>query len=202
MEKQVSIPCGGITLEGRFDPMEGEKGVLIAHPHPLYGGDMENPVVQAIKNAYIRRGYSTLRFNFRGVGESQGTHDKGIGEQTDVHAGIDFLKAAGIRHIDLAGYSFGAWVIAGLSPLPDGINRMLLVSPPAAMLDFSDISHSHLPIRMITGSRDDIAPSNAIEALLDIIGTTAGLATIRGADHFFSGHMQELDSAISEAIKH
>lgn len=201
MEEQVTIPCGDISLEGRLDPMEDEKGVVIAHPHPLYGGDMDNPVVTVIKNAYLSRGYSTLRFNFRGVGASQGAHDNGIGEQADLHAGIAFLKAAGIRHIDLAGYSFGAWVIARISPSPDEINRVLLVSPPVTRMDFSGVSHPQLSACLITGSRDDIAPPDAIETLLDLFGNAARLITIRGADHFFSGYMQQLESAISDAIK-
>ena len=201
MEERVSVPCGEIELDARFDPIERGKGVVIAHPHPLYGGDMNNPVIMAIKNAYTNSGYSTLRFNFRGVGASQGAYDNGIGEQSDVHAVIDFLKAAGIRHIDLAGYSFGAWVIAGLSPSPDGINRMLLVSPPVAMMDFSGMNHPRLPIRMITGSQDDIAPPDTVETLLDGLDARAELVTIDGADHFYSGHMQQLEAAISVTIK-
>ena len=201
MEEQVTIPCGEITLEGRFEQLDGEKGVLIAHPHPLYGGDMNNPVVIALQSAYMRRGFSTLRFNFRGVGTSQGAHDSGAGEQTDIRAGIDFLKTAGIRQIDLAGYSFGAWVIAGLIPSPNEIRRMLLVSPPVAMMDFSGPRQPLLSVRMITGSRDDIAPPASIKNLFDDCDTDAELTILDGADHFYSGHMQQLESAISDAIK-
>ncbi len=201
MEERVTIPCGEITLDGRFDPAEGGKGVVITHPHPLYGGDMDNPVALAIKNAYTKAGYSTLRFNFRGIGASRGTYDNGIGEQTDVRAAIDFLKAAGIRNIDLGGYSFGAWVISGLSPSPEEINRILLVSPPVAMMDFSEMSLPRLPIRMITGSRDDIAPPDIIEDLLDGLEAEAELTTIDGADHFYSGYLQQLEATISGVIK-
>ena len=94
---------------------------------------MDNPVVLAVRKAYACKGFSTLRFNFRGVGASNGRHDRGIGEREDVRAANAFLADLGMQEIDLAGYSFGAWVNAGVG---EGFQRMLMVSPPVAFIDF------------------------------------------------------------------
>lgn len=111
MEK-VFFLSGGHRLEGLYTPGTDEKGVVVTHPHPLYGGDMNNPVVATVANAYRRRGYGTLRFNFRGVGLSKGHHDDGNGEQADVRAAAAWMAEKGMTCLHLAGYSFGAWVNA------------------------------------------------------------------------------------------
>lgn len=200
MEKNITIYCDGFALEGLFDQCTGNKGVVITHPHPLYGGEMHNPVVDALKNVYADQGYSTLRFNFRGAGASEGTHDNGRGEQQDVLACIKFLKAAGIESYDLAGYSFGAWVISQLTTALPGLKRLIMVAPPVAMMDFSGMKKTDFPVHSITGSLDDIAPPQATEELTARLGTTARLTVIKGADHFYSGYQGELESAISDAI--
>lgn len=200
MEQKVTIPCGDIQLEGRFQPASEEKGVVITHPHPLYGGDMHNSVVESVTQAYARRGYSTLRLNFRGVGASGGVFDDGQGEQLDILAGIDFLQLAGIRVTDLAGYSFGAWVLAKLSPLPDGIDRMLMVSPPVAFMDFSDINPLLPEVQAITGSLDDFAPPTGVEKWLAACTPAGDMTIIQEADHFFSGRLDRLEKALLQAI--
>jgi len=200
MEQPITIPCGDIQLVGRFERSGKENGVVITHPHPLYGGNMDNSVVETIARSYARRGYSTLRFNFRGVGASGGTFDDGRGEQSDILACIDYLEAEGIRVTDLAGYSFGVWVLARLSPLPDRIKRMLLVAPPVAFMDFSNIKPLRPDIRAITGSLDDFAPPGRVEKWL--VACTAGkdMAVIPDADHFYTGRLHQLESAVLQAI--
>lgn len=200
MEQKVAIPCGDIELEGRFQPASGKKGVVIAHPHPLYGGSMANPVVETITRTYARRGYSTLRFNFRGVGASGGTFGNGRGEQKDILACINYLDAEGTQVTDLAGYSFGTWVLAKLSPLPDGIKRMLLVSPPLAFMDFSNVKPRLPNIRAITGSLDDFAPPREVEKWLASCGTTNNMTIIQDADHFYSSRLHQLENAVSQAV--
>lgn len=196
----MAIPCGDILLEGRLGRSSKEKGVVVVHPHPLYGGTMDNSVVETITRAYARRGYSTLRFNFRGVGASGGSHDGGRGEQSDIRAAVDFLRAAGIRATELAGYSFGTWVLAKLSPLPKGVKRMLMVSPPVAFMDFSGIKPLMRDIRTITGSLDEFAPPRGVEKWLAACGAAGGMAVVQGADHFFSDCRRRLEDAVFQAI--
>ena len=196
MERKIAIPCDGIHLEGRFERMDGENAVIVLHPHPLYGGDMDNPAVKTIAGAYASRQYSTLRFNFRGVGGSGGTFDNGRGEQLDIIACVDFLKGEGFGAINLAGYSFGAWVLAKLSPLPDGVKRMLLAAPPVAFMDFSDITLLPSDIRTITGSLDEFAPPGDVEKWLTACGAMGDMTVVQGADHFFTGCLPQFEDAV------
>ena len=100
--------------KGFMTAVQGTMGAVISHPHPLMGGDMRNPVVEILAESLFAGGLSTLRFNFRGVGMSEGVFDEGRGEQEDVLAAVTYLERQGIREIVLAGYSFGAWVNAGV----------------------------------------------------------------------------------------
>ncbi|RLJ02607.1 MAG: alpha/beta hydrolase, partial [Candidatus Aenigmatarchaeota archaeon] len=111
-EEKVFFQAGDVKIEGMLYNAPGEKGAVVTHPHPLYGGDMHNNVVETVVQAYREKGYATLRFNFRGVGRSTGSYDEGIGEQEDVRAALAYLTGTGKTSIDLAGYSFGAWVNA------------------------------------------------------------------------------------------
>lgn len=96
MEEKVCFRSGDFELEGLFESGHTARGVVITHPHPLYGGDMHNPVVETIRRAYRMKGVATLRFNFRGTGESEGQHDNGVGEQDEVLAALSFLMESGI----------------------------------------------------------------------------------------------------------
>ena len=153
-ENEVVIRAEGLQLEGLLENVAGDSGVVVTHPHPQYGGDMHNNVVDAIVGAYRKNGYSTLRFNFRGVGASKGAFDNGIGEQEDVRAAIAYLSELGKKNIDLAGYSFGAWVNAlGLETF-EQVSRMIMVSPPVGLLDFDPVASDSRIKLVIAGSRD------------------------------------------------
>ena len=131
MEEKVTFLAGGLRLEGLLFEGNSDNGVVITHPHPQYGGDMYNPVVEATADAYRKAGWTTLRFNFRGSGQSEGSFDQGRGEQLDVLAAISYLQERGCHETDLAGYSFGAW-INGLTfsrPSPPTLRRMIMISP-------------------------------------------------------------------------
>ena len=182
-------------MEGMLECASATKAAVITHPHPLYGGDMDNPVVLAVRKAYACKGYSTLRFNFRGVGASKGRHDRGIGEREDVRAANAFLADLGMKEIDLAGYSFGAWVNAGVG---EGFQRMLMVSPPVAFIDFGPlvpISNLHL---IVTGECDDIAPPAMIDRIRLHWNSAAAFEVIPGADHFYSGFLNALEDTIAK----
>ena len=195
-EERVLINSENLKIEGLFDNLFGERGVVVTHPHPLYGGDMHNNVVEAIVQAYREKGYSTLRFNFRGVGRSEGAYDNGIGEQEDVRAALLHLSDLGKKHIHLTGYSFGAWVnVLGLGAL-EQVEKMIMVSPPVDFIDFSFLTYDPKIQLVIAGTNDDIAGLKGIEKMLPLWNPEADLRIITGADHLFSGKIGELKSII------
>jgi alpha/beta superfamily hydrolase len=199
-EERVFFESGGLKIEGLLESLHGDRGVVITHPHPLYGGDMYNNVVEAIAQAYREKGHSTLRFNFRGVGQSEGEYDNGIGEQENVRAALDYLSDLGKRNIDLAGYSFGAWVNAlGLESFEKAA-RMIMVSPPVNFIDFSFLTYNQKIQLVIVGTEDDIAGSQMVEGMLQTWNPEANLRNIQGADHFYWGKTSELNSIILEFL--
>jgi len=142
MEETVSFLSNGLNISGLFEKNKGVRGAVITHPHPLYGGNMHNDVVETITRAYQNKGYATLRFNFRGVGASQGMFDNGVGEQEDVRAAIVYLKEKGIEATDLAGYSFGVSVnIRAIEKaiVAEYIQQMVMVSPPMGFIDIHNV---------------------------------------------------------------
>lgn len=195
-EQKISIESKELRLEGLLEDRQTERGVVVTHPHPLYGGDMYNNVVQAVVEGYKRKGYSTLRFNFRGVGGSEGDYDQGKGEQDDVEAAVSFLARSGRTRIHLAGYSFGAWVNAMALERLEAVERVVMVSPPVNFLDFSGVAASPKIRLIIAGSRDAFASMGTIEALLPGWNKDARLEGIQGADHFYWGREQEIASLI------
>ena len=197
MEEPISFASGSLRLAGMLEKAADARAVVITHPHPLYGGDMDNTVVLAVRQAYLRKGYSTLRFNFRGTGGSEGHYDNGAGERQDAQAAITWLAGLGMTHIDLAGYSFGAWVNAGLSA---GFQRMVMVSPPVAFIDFgppAPIPRLHL---IVTGDRDDIAPAHTLSTFRAQWNPAAAFEVIPGADHFYTRSLETLANTLSAHI--
>ena len=202
MEEKITIPSGRYRLEGYWQAGTTGKGVVITHPHPLYGGTMNNPVVETVQSTYQQYGYATLRFNFRGVGDSQGNYDNGIGEQDDVRAAIAYVANMDVSAVDLAGYSFGAWVNTGLttgSRTP--IKSMAMISPPVAFIEFGNIKSLSCLKLVVTGSRDDIAPPHQIRNLLPTWNPDAQFKIIEGCDHFYIGYLDQLRSILTGYLK-
>jgi len=200
MEEIIQIDSEGLALEGMLGKNLGDKGVVVTHPHPLYGGDMYNNVVEWITNVYQSHGYITLRFNFRGVGNSEGSHDNGMGEQKDVLSAISTLKDNGVKFVDLAGYSFGSWIIARVASTGTMIDRLIMISPPVGFLDFDSIE-ALTPLKLVvTGSIDDIAPADIIREKMMGWNENALLEVIEGADHFYSGYSKELKLILSSIL--
>ncbi len=191
-----------ITLAGEFDLEAGLAlgggpwGVVLVHPHPLYGGEMRNPVIIAMMRTFQKYDWSTLRFNFRGVGASCGTYDEGRGEVDDLLAAVDRLRREGIERILLAGYSFGAWVIfrAAIAGKLDQ-ERLLFVAPPAAMIEFGKGLLPGLEL-VIVGEKDSIAPPEEVGPLSKKWNPAAPLVTITAADHFFGGCLDSVERVL------
>ena len=197
-EERIFFKADGLKLEGMLADFHNDKGVVISHPHPLYGGSMHNNVVKAVAHAYQEGGYGTLRFNFRGVENSEGDFANGVGEQEDVKAALQTL---GKKNMDLAGYSFGAWVNAlGLAKYEEA-QRLIMVSPPVSVIDFSFLEYSPKVKLVICGSRDEIAEYKKVEKMLPKWNEEALFRVIQGADHFYSGYEEELIDIVGEFLK-
>ncbi|MGD8993400.1 MAG: CocE/NonD family hydrolase [Desulfobacterales bacterium] len=202
IEEKLTIPSDGYQLEGLWHCAAGDRGVIITHPHSLYGGTMHNPVVEVIKGVYRQNGYATLRFNFRGVGGSQGDYDNGKGEQNDVRAAIAAVQARGISEVALAGYSFGAWVNARLiAKDPIAIGSMLMISPPVGFVEFGDVGTLDSLELVVSGNRDDIAPEEQIRVLMSNWNPHAHLEIIDGCDHFYVGYFDKLKSILTTYLQ-
>lgn len=200
-ERRIEIICNDLTLEGLYHGNQGSHGVVITHPHPQYGGDMTSPVVEAITAAYQRRGYSTLRFNFRGAGASDGHFAHGIGEQDDVRAAVSFLRSKGIALPHLSGYSFGAWVNA--MTVQDGmaIEGMTMVAPPVAFIAFDEAVRLPMLSVVVAGSRDDFAPPSLIRTAMVRWNPKARLEIINDADHFFFGFLDPVTRILVQGLQ-
>ena len=198
----VAIPSGaGLVLEGVLAmPPEPRVGVVLCHPHPLYGGDMDNPVVLAIAAACLDAGLATLRFNFRGVGGSSGAWDEGRGEQDDVQAALAALRArlpapAGVA---VAGYSFGAAMAAAVAGAGEPLAGLALIAPPLAMRPWQPPASFalHGPLLLVAGDSDQYCPTTALTALAQAL-PKATLTVIDGTDHFFFTGLERLAGAVA-----
>ena len=199
-EERVFFKSQDLNIEGLISESQGQNAVVVTHPHPLYGGDMNNNVVESVVRAYVENGYTTLRFNFRGVGGSEGGYDNGTGEQEDVTAAVAYLCGLGKTSIDLAGYSFGAWVNAQCIESLTDVKRMIMVSPPVNFIDFSFLEYSEKIRLVIAGSEDDIAPPAMIKEMVPRWNPEAEFRMIKGADHFYWGKTGELERMIGDLI--
>jgi hypothetical protein len=198
----VKSPAG--QLEALLEPgsMEPRPGVaLVCHPHPQYGGTLNNKVVFRTSQALREVGMATLRFNFRGVGKSSGSYDFGEGEQEDVAAALDFLTSEYCgAHIWLAGYSFGAWVGLKVGASDDRVFGLIGIGMPAATADLRFLADCRKPKLFVQGTHDEFGSVEQINALLLTIPEPKEVHYIDGADHFFNGKLDELKSAIKEYI--
>jgi alpha/beta superfamily hydrolase len=196
-EEKVFFGPEDVRLEGLYANSGGAVGAVISHPHPLRGGDMSNPIVDILAEALFAVGISTLRFNFRGVGKSSGTHDAGRGEQDDVLAAISFMEEQGRREIMLAGYSFGAWVSAGI------LNRRNLlpavfVSPPVSLLGFDFTTLRGKVGIIICGDRDKYCPTDRIKIVAAELACR--LDIIPDADHFYQSRENDFAACIKDYL--
>ena len=207
MADRITFKAGNLTLEGLLTRGDVARAVVVAHPHPLYGGDMENPVVETVADAFASGGYTVLRFNFRGVGRSEGTYGDGEGECDDMAAAVAYLAAGGAETVHVAGYSFGAWVAAlhhgrrAADPVPGkgaGDGALFLVSPPVGFLDFSGVGELPGLKMTVTGTLDDqIAPGAMIRRMMPSWNASADYEEIAGGDHFYSGTLAHLKEIIT-----
>jgi hypothetical protein len=183
---------------------ENVRGVaLVLHPHPLGGGTMHNKVVFRVASALNDAGLVSLRINFRGVGQSTGTHDEGRGEREDVLAALDYLeKNYPGQEITLAGFSFGSRVGLEVGMKDSRVVRLIGLGVPASMYDISFLKNCSKPILFIHGDHDEFGNVEDIRKLVASLPEEAHaqLVVIKDADHFFEGRLDEVKHAITEWV--
>ncbi len=203
----INIFASGLSLEGVLalpdDPPRRCPAVAVCHPHPALGGTMDNTVVTAICRSLASVGIASLRFNFRGVGQSQGEFSNGELEGDDISGVLDALKHwPGIdgRRLAVAGYSFGAGVALRSARRLKAAKCLALVAPPNSAVQAKHVRRINKPMLFVAGERDRISPAAELRRVLEDSQIDAGLHTAPGADHSMSGVEVELASRIAEFI--
>lgn len=195
-------------LEGRYHHSTDANPpiALVLHPHPQHGGTMNNKIVYALHRTFARRGFSVLRFNYRGVGRSQGVFDSGQGELSDAAAALDWLQNVNANAVGcwVAGYSFGAWIGMQLLMRRPEIAGFISVSPPANMYDFTFLAPCPSSGLIVHGSVDELVPEPAAVKLANRLAhqrtVTIEYRTIAGADHFYRDHIDPLSRTVDDYL--
>lgn len=195
-------------LEGKYHQAADKQApvAVVLHPHPLYGGTMNNKITYNLYQSFAKAGFSVMRFNFRGVGRSTGKFDDGIGEMTDAATALDWVQ---LQNPDastcwIAGFSFGAWIALQLVMRRPEIEGFMCISPPANMYDFGFLSPCPAHGLVLQGDRDDIVSEPAVSNLVDKLraqkGTKVDYKVIAGADHYYRNTMAEMQNHVDEYI--
>lgn len=194
----INGPAG--RLEGRYHPggTPDAPVALLLHPHPRHGGSMNNKIIHTLTQAFAKRGYATLRFNFRGVGRSQGAHDKGEGELADAASALDWLQSINpnAKLCWIGGVSFGAWIGMQLLMRRPEIDGFVAISPPAGVYDFSFLAPCPSSGLIVRGDRDEMVADAAIRKLVAKLSHQRDISIdhriVTGAGHFFVNRHDEL----------
>jgi alpha/beta superfamily hydrolase len=206
-QTHVRFSASGVVLEGIFERPKVDAplpAVAVCHPHPLYGGDMHNNVVSVICQALAQESIATLRFNFRGVGRSEGDHEEGIGEQDDVRAALDFLQSRdGVdkNRLGLAGYSFGSKVAMPVALRDERVRAVALVSPFLDDADWERLKTYAVPKLFICGSEDSFISPHKVKRLVGEAAPPSECEAVFGADHFWWGFEGKITRKVSEFFR-
>lgn len=195
-------------LEGRYHASNEKNApiALVLHPHPLYGGTMNNKVVYNTYQTFARNGFSVMRFNFRGVERSQGQFDNGIGELSDAATALDWLQTQNpdASTCWVSGFSFGSWIAMQLLMRRPEIEGFVAASPPANMYDFSFLAPCPASGLIIMGDKDDVVQEEAVSKLVNKLAGQKAVdvdyEVVSGADHYYRNHMQEYNAVLDEYI--
>jgi alpha/beta superfamily hydrolase len=196
-------------LEGRYHHTQrkGAPIAIILHPDPQFGGTMNNKVVYALYRSFSDRGFNTLRFNFRGVGRSEGTYDNGEGELNDAASALDWLQTHNpdASTCWVGGFSFGAWLGMQLLMRRPELEGFISVSPPADQRDFGFLAPCPVPGLIVQGNNDEIVSHEAVAALANRLQLQRGIQIdyrlVPAADHFFTGHLAQLCSHVNSYLE-
>ena len=190
-----------ILKEPRLSPADGV--ALVLHPHPLGGGTMHNKVVFRAAAALNDAGLATLRINFRGVGQSTGTHDFGKGELDDARAGLDYLtEHYPNQSITVCGFSFGALVGLGVGCEDQRVKQLISIGTPVSKYSFGFLTDCSKPMLFVHGELDEFGDIDALRKLVDQLKQHAPveLVVVPGAAHFFENSLDQLKNVITEWV--
>ena len=196
-------PAG--RLEGRYQPGKTDTSpvALILHPHPQYGGTMDNKVAYYLYHTFAHRGFATLRINFRGVGRSQGEFDAGIGELSDAASALDYLQSLNPNATGswVAGFSFGAWIGMQLLMRRPEIHGFISIAPPANLYDFSFLAPCPSSGLIVQADNDDLVTPISVHKLVEKLKTQKAIEiqhdVIKGANHFFENELNPLMKSVN-----
>ena len=209
-QSAVTFKTKGLNFEGVVatpddadgkTPEEKIPGVVICHPHPLFGGNMDNNVVLAVAFELVKQGFAVLRFNFRGVGNSEGEHTKGEKEFEEALGALDFMRAwqqVDGNRVGILGYSFGTGVILGSPALQKRPKVFAFVSPSIERLKSTSLQKDKRPKFIITGNRDKLAGAEGLQEVLDSFVQPPEFHVIDGADHFWMGRESQMVPLVSQ----
>ena len=195
-------------LEGRYHQSKKPDApiAIVLHPHPLHGGNMNNRVVFIMFNNFVERGFSVLRFNFRGVGRSQGAFDNGVGELSDAAYAFDWMQQfnSNSPFCWIGGYSFGALISMQLMMRRPEIEGFVSISPPAGTEDFSFLAPCPSSGLIIHGDKDTHVPLDAVKKLAQKLdgqkNISVNLCIVKGADHFYKDNMDDLSKEVASYL--
>ena len=195
-------------IEGRYQPGKVENApiAIILHPHPQFGGTMNNQIVYDLYYMFLKRNFAVLRFNFRGVGRSQGVFDHGTGELSDAAAALDWLQTFNpdARSCWIAGFSFGAWIGMQLLMRRPEIDGFISIAPPANLYDFTFLAPCPSSGMIINGTQDAVVPPDSVKGLVDRLKTQKGIVIdhemIEGANHFFENKIDDLIGRVAAYV--
>ncbi len=200
----INGPAGRLEARYHHNQKSDAPIALILHPHPQFSGTMNNPIVYQLYYTFVKRGFSVLRFNFRGVGRSQGLYDNGPGELADAASALDWVQGYNqdARFCWVSGVSFGSWIGMQLLMRRPEIQGFVSVAAPANLYDFSFLAPCPSAGLMVTGANDKVSPPQSVRDLVDKkVKTQKGVVietqTVPDANHFFEGRMDELMATVN-----
>jgi len=199
-EHLIAAPTG--RLEALVGESADDRGaIVLCHPHPQYGGNMYDGVLDTAAAAARRHRFATIRFNFRGVGDSSGRYDNGVGEVDDLLAVVEWTRESiGGKPLWIGGYSFGSNVAWRALDRCGEVDGVVLVAPPVAMMDFSARPRRLPKLTIVAGDRDDFVAADDLARWAKTAAPTARVISLPGADHFFSGGYAALAQAFDQAL--
>jgi len=203
-EKKLLIPAPQGSLETAVltpEEIKHKSIAIICHPHPLFHGTMNNKVVVTVARLFRDLGIPSIRFNFRGVGISEGQYGETIGETEDLIAVLKWAKENYPDHkIYLAGFSFGSFIAMRVAQQQD-LAQLILIAPSVDNFDYKNLSEPNCPWTIIQGDQDEIVPSEKVFTWVETLEHSPALIRIEGASHFFHGRLIDLKNELKQAIK-
>lgn len=205
-QSAISFPCGELTLEGVCYLPSGDgafPALVLCHPHPLYGGSMDNNVVRTVGAALVDNSMIAFMFNFRGVGRSQGSFGRGVTEQNDVTAALTWLASqpeVDVDKLGLVGYSFGAAVALPVGCSDERVKGMALISPPIEPAQVPWLKECTKPKLIVCGSQDFVVPAKGVEQVMQGAAEPKQFELVDGADHSWWGYEPELAGKVVDFL--